>query len=76
MPSKEQVKIESLNNFEHIFLGRKLVNNEKLKLIKMLRSEGCEVTVLPNDANHLIMSLQKASEKYLLTPLKCFTHNQ
>ncbi len=69
MEPTKTIKIASLNYYESKFPGRKLVNLEKLKLIKTLRREGYEVIVLPNDGKPFQYVFTKGVTEILTDPI-------
>jgi len=71
----KHIEIESFNPYENLFPGRKLVDKETLKLIKVLRQEGHEVLVRPDNETPVEYLFKKGVIEFLTNPLNMLLVN-
>jgi hypothetical protein len=74
MKSKD-IEIESFNPYESIFPNRKLINFDTILLIKMLRKEGYNVIVKPNDGTTPEYLFRKGAIEFLSNPINALIVN-
>jgi hypothetical protein len=58
------IEIDSFNPYENRFPNRKLVDNDTLKLIKILRQQGITVTVRPDNGQPLQYLFRKGVSEF------------
>lgn len=66
---KKKIKIDSFNPYENRFPNRKLVTRDTLLLIKLLRSEGYEVIVEPENDQPLEYLYKKGITEFFADPV-------
>lgn len=71
----KRIEIDSFNPYENIFPNRKLIDKDKLKLIKVLRQNGFEVIVKPDNDTPLQYLFKKGLREILADPLFAYAIN-
>ncbi len=72
MRLKGEVTIQSFNPYEVRFPGRRVISRDTLLLMKMLRQEGYQVTVAPDNGSRLYHLRRKGVTEFFADPVRVF----